>query len=97
MSMPPKDLFTPTKIFIKPADKPEVDWKELVGSIVSDSITITREAPDPFVPTTLRLVATININHKNRIRLLKSVGLMKRPRLTYETVRRDRAKRNRFT
>lgn len=93
--MPPKDLFTPTKVFIKPFDKPEAGWQELVGDVVRDSITIAEDAPDPYQPLHLRFTATFSISRKNRIRLLKSVGLMKRPRLTYKTIRRDCAKRNR--
>jgi len=92
--MPLKDLFTPTKVFIKPFDKPESDWKEFVGDIVRDSITITESTPNPYRPTTLNFTATLRISRKNRIRLFKSLGLMKRPRCTYKTIRRDCAKRN---
>ena len=92
--MPLKDLFTPTKVFIKPVDQPEVDWQEIVGEVVSDSITIREDVPDMNFPTTLKFTATLRTSRKNRIRLLKSVGLMKRPRLTYKTIRRDCAKRN---
>ena len=52
--MPLKDLFTPTKVFIKPFDRPESDWQELVGDIVRASITIAEDAPDPYRPLHLR-------------------------------------------
>lgn len=92
--MLPKDLFTPTKVFIKPFDKPEAEWQELVGPIIHDSITITEKAPDPYQPTHLKFSVTFRISRKNRIRLFKSIGLMKQPRLTYKTIKRDCAKRN---
>ena len=92
--MPLKDLFTPTKVFIKPFDKPEADWQEFVGDIVRDSIAITESTPNPHSPTTLNFTATLRISRKNRIRLFKSVGLMKRPRCTHKTIKRDCAKRN---
>lgn len=83
------------KIFLKPVDQPEMDWQEMVGKAVSDSITIIRESvPDKIKPTRINFTATFSISRKNSIRLLKSVGLMKRPRCTYRTIRRDCAKRN---
>ena len=93
--MPPKELFGSPKLFIKPVSQPEADWQELVGAIVSESITISENRPDASRPTILNFTATLNINRKNRIRFLKSVGFMKRPRRTYKTIRRDCAKRNR--
>lgn len=93
--MPLEDLFTSANVFIKPIDKPEADWQELVGDIVRDSITITESASNPYSPATLNFTATLRISRKNRIRLLKSVGLMKRPRCTYKTIKRKCAKRNR--
>ena len=92
--MPPREMFTPSKVFIKPKDQPEAEWQELVGPIIRDSITIAEEAPDPYWPTHLQFTATFRISRKNRIRLFKSIGLMKRPRLTYKTIKRDCAKRN---
>lgn len=82
------------KIFLKPIGQPERDWQEIVGEVVSDSITIREDVPDMNFPTRLNFVATLSISRKNYIRLLKSAGLMKRPRCTYKTIRRDCAKRN---
>ena len=82
------------KIFLKPVDQPEIDWQEMVGEIVSDSITIREDVPDMNFPTRLNFTATLSISRKNYIRFLKSVGLMKRPRCTYKTIRRNCAKRN---
>lgn len=88
--------FEPVKLFIKPCGQPEADWKELTTEIISDSITITKETPDSHFPTRFSFTATINFTRKNRIRLLQTVGLMKRPRCTYKTIKRDCAKRNRY-
>ena len=82
------------KIFLKPVDHPEMDLQEMVGKVVSDSITIRENVPDMKFPTRINFIATLNISRNNFIRLLKSVGLMKRPRCTYKTIRRDCAKRN---
>ena len=84
---------TPSRVFIKSCNT-ETDWKELVGSIVRDSITVSDCVTEPYRPTTLRFTATINISRKNKIKLLKEVGIMKKPRCTYKTIRRDCAKRN---
>ena len=94
ISMPPHDLFTPAKVFIKPKDQPEAEWKEVVGSVVRDSLTISESEPVGYNPTIIKFTAALHISRKNRIRLFKSVGLMKRPRLTYKTIKRDCAKRN---
>lgn len=83
------------KCYIKRADNSLADWNELVGTVVSDSITISDDAPTPFHPTRLHFTATLNISRKDSIQLLQSVGLMKRPRLTFKTIKRDCAKRNR--
>lgn len=83
------------KIFLKPVGQPEADWKELTAEIISDSITITKEAPDSHFPTRFSFTATVNFTRKNRILLLQTVGLMKRSRCTYKTIKRDCAKRNR--
>lgn len=82
------------KIFLKPVDQPEMDWQEMVGEVVSDSITIREDVPDMKFPTRLNFTATLNISRNNFIRILKSIGLMKRPRCTYKTIRRYCAKRN---
>lgn len=87
--------FEAGNIFLKPIGQPEMDWQEIVGHVVSDSITIREDVPDMNFPTRLNFTATFSISRKNFIRLLKSVGLMKRPRLTYKTIKRDCAKRNR--
>ena len=94
-----EELFGTPKLFIKPIGKPEADWKELVGPIVSDSITISEkddDAPALGYQTRHVFTATIRISRKNRIKLLQSVGLMKRPKCTYRTVKRNCAKRNRI-
>ena len=87
--------FETGKIFLKPIGQPEMDWQEIVGEVVSDSITIREDAPDMNFPTRLNFTVTLRISRKNRIRLFKSVGLMKRPRCTYKTIKRGCAKRNR--
>ena len=91
-----EELFGTPKLFIKPIGKPEADWKELVGPIVQDSISISEDVPDIYSPTRIRFTATVRISKKNRIKLLQSVGLMKRPKCTYRTVKRNCAKRNRI-
>lgn len=92
--MPLREIFTPAKVFIKPVNQPEADWQEVVDSVVRDSLTISESEPVGYNPTTIKFTATLHISRKNRIRLFKSIGLMKRPRLTYKTIKRDCAKRN---
>lgn len=87
------ELFSPSKIFIKRADV-EGEWKELIGPIVRESLTISESEPVGYNPTTIKFTATLRISRNDRISLLKFVGLMKRPRLTYRTIKRDSAKRN---
>ena len=86
--------FETREIFLKPIGPIEMDWKEIIGEVVSDSITIREDVPDMNFPTRLNFTAILSISRKNYIRFLKSVGLMKRPRCTYKTIRRDCAKRN---
>lgn len=78
-----------SKVFLRP-----IDWKEMTAKVVEENLTISK----PVYDATTKVVEfhmTLNITRKVLIRLGQQFGIMKRPRCTYKTIRRDCAKRNR--
>lgn len=88
----------PAKVFIKRWGEPNEDWKEL-GVIKDDSVTLVlNEKDDPGFDFRYEVGGfefTFKFSRKTSIRLQQALGLLKRPKFTYKTIKRDCAKRNR--
>ena len=83
------------EVFLKRLDTEE-KWEKLVGKTISDSITITTDVQDFDSPACFKFRATVSIGRKNMTRFLQFVGLLKRSRYSYKTIKRSCAKRNRY-
>ena len=70
------------------------EYKELV-EIVSISTAIEKDAADDRFVAPVKFHFAITVSRKKVIRLLQITGLMKPPRYTYKTIKRNCAKRNR--
>ena len=91
------------KIFIKPIDHPEAEWKELSNGLTATDFIAEESGPE-FVPvpeTGLQKIVlnfTIRLKPSTRKRMFLQIrqmcGLAKRPKFTYKTIKRDCAKRN---
>lgn len=100
----PEDLeFLPrqlSKIFIKPVDAPDSEYVEL-GDLRQNGAQITTLIMDEMQdradiwhhPTSFTL--QFRIKSPNRKKMLQAFGILKRPKCTYKTIKRDCAKRNR--
>lgn len=92
-----------SQLFIKPIDAPETEWKELNGPVISD--IILEEGNPPFAPlpesghkkVVLDFTVKLKTSVRKRMMLLiqQEFGLLKKPKCTYKTIKRDCAKRNR--
>lgn len=87
-----------SKLFIKRIGIPETEWGELSSEVISDSISLSGpeyvEEPTPKI-SRFQFTFRVNMSHKTFVKLGHMSGLLKRPRLTYKTIKRDCAKRNR--
>ena len=100
-----KLTFGQPKIFVRTTSGEQADWTEL-GVIQAN--TLTPSDADEFVsewaktfqqPRDLSFSCRCTCRWKNkwaRIRLLQQVGLLKRPKCTYRTIKRFSAKKNRY-
>lgn len=89
------------KLFFKPSDQPEAEWQEV--TCTSNSIVVEKWADDmadawieALRPEPMQFTFTLRGGRKAHIRLLQSFGVLKKPRCTYKTIRRDCAKRNKW-
>ena len=84
------------KAFIMPKWGEPRDWKEV--TLVNDTASIvqTDKVGDSFIHyDTINFSFHIKINRKVRIKIGQLLGVLKKPRLSYKTIKRDCAKRNR--
>ena len=87
-----------SKLFLKPLGAPEIDWKEVSGELVNDSISMSAvkfEPEEPYRFGHYRVSFHVNVKHMAMIRCLQNLGVLKSPKCTYRTVKRGCAKRNR--
>ena len=97
------NTFTPTcergRIFVKPTEESEAEWKE-IGIVSNDSVTLSGRDGDAQSlikkPTRFSCSFSCRINKNTFIRLMQLAGALKVPRCTYKTIKNNCAKRNRF-
>lgn len=73
------------------------DWDEVMPEpIIATPFILSAPLPEGE-PTFTKWEFTCNVNvrYKSHIRLLQELGILKAPKCTYKTIRRDCAKRNR--
>lgn len=96
-------IFGQPKVFIRTTSGEQADWTE-IGVIKMNDTLLSSDA-DEFVekwkelyqPRSFSFSMTCRWKSKwAKIRLLQKVGLLKRPKCTYRTIRRFSAKRNRY-
>lgn len=86
-----------SKVMIKKWGEPSAEW-EKVGTIIRDSITVSKPEyiqEDPPKAGRLSFTFRVNIRHKTTVWIGQLFGVLKKPKCTYRTIRRDCAKRNR--
>ena len=84
-----------SRLFIRKWGEPTENWQE-IGTLVNDTITLCPDENDKDITTGLIFSVSIPSTRKHRCILAKAFGLMKSPKCTYRTIRRDCAKRNRY-
>ena len=86
-----------SKLFLKPLGAPEIDWKEVSGEIINDSISMSAVKVEPEEPYRFghyRMSFHAKVKRMAMIRFLQTVGFLKAPKCTYRTTKRACAKRN---
>jgi len=79
------------RIYIKPIIGGE--WKEISGRNLKCFSSLYE--PCNNRPITISFTGELPTGHKQRTEWMKFLGILKRPRCTFKTIRRDCAKKNR--
>lgn len=96
--------FGQPKIFIRTTSGEQADWTELSvvnadALSISDADEFVERWKELYQPRDLSFSFHCTYRWKNkwtRIRFMQQVGLLKRPKCTYRTIKRFSAKRNRY-
>ena len=91
--------FGPGKLYIKSAANDVTEWQEVGATdalIISDEVQDTINSwAEVYQPKPIKFSFTLKpMKRKAHIRLLQSCGVLKKPRCTYKTIKRDCAIRN---